>query len=227
MRALFQVLIAVSFIAVVSGQSVAVPPPSAASAKRPADILPDSLSRLPLVRRADMDENGKRVYDMVAGKDRTTPLLGPGAISFYSPRVAEPMHALNDYLRRESVIGNRFFELCALIAAREFDQQYEWSGHEPGALRVGLEQKVIDVVKYNKDVAGLSERDSTIIRLGRQLFREHKVDSALYAKTVELFGRQGTFEITAVMGDYAMAAIMLTGPDQHLPADRKELLPPR
>jgi len=47
----------------------------------------------------------------------------------------------------------------------------------------------------------------------------------LWAKTVEFFGRQGALEISTIMGDYAMAAVMLTAVDQHLPADRKPLLP--
>ena len=128
---------------------------------------------------------------------------------------------------RTTVVGNRFFELSALIAAREFDQQYRWSGHEPAALRAGLEQAVIDVVKLNKGVDGLSEKDATVIRLGRALFRDHKVSPDLWAKTVSLFGRQGAVEITAIMGDYAMAAVMLTAADQQLPPERKPLLPPR
>ena len=129
-----------------------------------------------------------------------------------------------------SICGRRspaaaYFELSALLAAREFDQQYEWSGHEPAALRAGLEQSVIDVVKFNKDVAGLPEKDATVIRLGRALFRDHKVSSELWAKTVELFGRQGAVEIVATMGDYVMAGFMLTAVDQQLPADRKPMLP--
>jgi len=52
------------------------------------------------------------------------------------------------------------------------------------ALRAGLEQAVIDVVKLNKDVDGLSEKDATVIRLGRALFRDHKVSPDLWAKTV-------------------------------------------
>jgi len=192
----------------------------------PADVLPDSLSRLPLVKRADLDENGKRVYDKVGGANRTTPLIGPAGISLYSPKAAEPIHELNQYLRT-SVIGSRYFELCALVAAREFDQQYEWTGHETAALRAGVEPSLIDVIKYNKDVTGLAEKDSTVIRVGRALFRDHKVSPALFAKTVELFGRQGALEISAIMGDYAMAAVILTMADQHLPADRKPLLPAR
>jgi hypothetical protein len=51
------------------------------------------------------------------------------------------------------------------------------------------------------------------------------VSPALWAKTVELFGRQGAVEITAIMGDYAMAAVMLTAVDQQLPPGREALLP--
>ena len=191
----------------------------------PPDILPDSLARLPQVHRADLDENGKRVYDVVAGANRPTPPLGPTGLSLHSPKFAEPMHAINQYLRNESTIGRRYFELSALIAAREFNQQYEWSGHEPGALRIGLEQSVIDVVKFNKDVAGLPEKDATVIRMGREVFRQHHVSPAVFAQAVQLFGKQGALEIAATMGDYAMAAIILTAADQQLPPDRPPLLP--
>jgi hypothetical protein len=75
---------------------------------------------------------------------------------------------------RTTVVGSRFFELSALIAAREFDQQYEWSGHEPAALRAGLEQAVIDVVKHDRDVSGLSEKDATVIAADQQLPPERK-----------------------------------------------------
>jgi 4-carboxymuconolactone decarboxylase len=197
-------------------------------AQRPADIHPQSLSRLAPIQRASLDEDGRRIWDFVSGAaaGRSMPATGPAPVSMYSPKVAEPMHMLNQYLRT-SRIGSRYFELSALIAAREFDQQYEWSGHEPAALRAGLEQPVIDIVKFNKPIAGVSEKDATVIRLGRALFRDHRVSPELWAKTVELFGPQGAFEITAVMGDYAMAAVMLTAVDQQLPPDRKPLLPPR
>lgn len=189
----------------------------------PPDIHPESLSRLPPVQRDALDEAGKAVFDRVAGA-RGLPRTGPGAVTMHSPGIAGPIQDLNQYLRK-TVAGSRYFELSALIAAREFDQQYEWSGHEPAALRAGLEQSVIDVVKFNRDVAGVSEKDATVIRLGRAIFRDHKVSSELWAKTVEFFGRQGAVEIVATMADYAMAGFILTAVDQRLPADRKPMLP--
>lgn len=195
----------------------------AAQSRMPSDIQPRSLSRLPPLQRSELTDEGKRVWDVIAG-ERGMPPTGPAANSMYSPKVAEPIHVLNQYLRT-TVVGSRYFELSALIAAREFDQQYEWSGHEPAALRAGVEQSLIDVIKFNRELTGLSEKDATVIRLGRALFREHKVSSELWAKTVGLFGPQGAVEIVVTMGDYTMAGLLLTAVDQQIPQDRKALLP--
>jgi 4-carboxymuconolactone decarboxylase len=189
----------------------------------PADIDPESYSRLPLIKRNQLDANGQRVFDLVNGKD-APPRLGPPAASMHSLGLAEPMDALNQNLRK-TVVGPHFFELCTLIAARDHDQQYEWSAHEPAAQRAGVDQAVIDAVKYNRDVTGLPEKDATVILFGRALLREHKASPQLYGKVVELFGRQGMIEIAGTIGDYVMTAIILNAVDQQLPPTRKALLP--
>jgi len=118
-------------------------------------------------------------------------------------------------------------ELAILVAAREGDSQYIWSAHEPAALKAGVAQPVIDAVKYGKDVSAAGEKETVVVRLGRQILREHKLDSATFAKAVDLFGKQGTVELVILMGDYTLNAMLLDALDQHLPADRKPLLPPR
>ena len=208
-------LVVILSIAAVTGQS-----------QLPPDIHPESLSRLPPVQRADLDEDGKRIWDALAGAAKTIPRTGPSAVTMHSPRAAQPIYALNQVLRK-TVAGSRYFELAALVAAREFDQQYEWSAHEPAGLKAGLEQSVIDVVKYNRELAGVPDKDATVIRLGRALFRDHKVSSELWAKMEQHFGRQGAVEVTTIMADYAMAGFILTAVDQQLPPERKPLLPVR
>jgi 4-carboxymuconolactone decarboxylase len=222
MRILTSILLLMALVATTSGQSTKG---SAAAVK----IYPDSLNRLPVVHREQMDENGKRVYDINAGgAGKIAQPTGPSAIALYSPGVAEPLRRLNDYLRREgSVLGKQVTEVAILVAAREFDQQYVWSSHEPTALQVGVGQPAIDAIKYGKDVSGLGEKETVVIRLGRQLFREHKLNADVYAKAIELFGKQGTVELVTLMGDYALNALLLDAWDQHLPTDRKPLLPPR
>jgi 4-carboxymuconolactone decarboxylase len=196
---------------------------AAQSAKLPADVDPHSYSRLPLVPRDQLDANGQRVHDLLNGKDQATPRIGPTAAVLYSPEVAEPFEKLNG-AERKTVAGSRYFEICTLIASREFDQQYVWSAHELTAQRAGVEQHVIDAIKFNRGVEDLADKDAAVIRFGRDLFRQHKVSSALYAKVVELFGRQGMLELTVILGDYAMTSLVLNAVDQQLPPGRKALL---
>ncbi|HJT88094.1 MAG TPA: hypothetical protein VJ732_09565, partial [Bryobacteraceae bacterium] len=179
----------------------------------PRDIDPVTLSRLPPVTAADLDPEGQR---LLAARPNFKPAPGPGHITVYSPRELD----LGIPSGVKSPVGPRYFQLAALIAARESDQQYEWSSHEPAGRRQGLEQAVIDVVKYNRDVAGLSEKDATVITFGRALFREHRISSELWAKMVGYFGRQRTVQLIMIMGDYYRVALMLNAVDQHLPPDR-------
>ena len=48
-----------------------------------------------------------------------------------------------------------------------------------------------------------------MIRLGRAIFRDHKVSPEIWAQMEKLFGRQGAVELTMVMADYAMAGFIL------------------
>ncbi|MBV9507449.1 MAG: hypothetical protein JO323_20845 [Acidobacteriia bacterium] len=184
----------------------------------PRDIHPVTLSRLPPVTPADLDEEGQR---LLAARTNFTAGPGPNHVTIYSPRELD----LGIPSGEKSPVGPRLFQLAVLITAREIDQQYEWSAHEPAGRRQGLEQAVIDVVKYNRDVAALSDKDATLITFGRALFREHRVSSELWAKMVSLFGRQRTVQLMMIMGDYFRVGFMLNAVDQHLPPQRQALLP--
>ena len=196
-----------------------------AERKLPTDIDAKSYSRAPLILKDSLDAEGKRVFEAINGKEGNAPRLGPPASSLYSLAVAEPYDRVNQLLRK-TVAGPGYFEICTLIAAREFDQQYEWTAHEPAAKRAGVDQKVIDTIKFNRSLDALPEKDRTLIQFGRQLLRKHHIDSALYKKMLEQFGQQGTIEMTLSIGDYVMTALLLNAVDQQLPPDRLPALLP-
>ena len=195
--------------------------PFAAPAQQalPPDINPVTLSRLPPVSADDLDEEG-RAY--LAERPNFAAGPGPAHITVYSPRGRN----LGISTGEGSPVGPRLFQLAVLITAREIDQQYEWSAHEPAGRRQGLEQSVIDVVKYDRDVAGLSDQDATLIRFGRAMLREHQVSSELWAAMVEQFGRQHTVDLMSIMGEYLKVGIMLNAVNQQQPPERPALLPP-
>ena len=200
---------------------------AASTMTRPKDIHPESLSRLPLPKREELDLQGKRIYDSVTDPKRQTlaGFQGPAGIWVHSPRLGEPIREFNRILRNEVALEPRLRELAILVTARELDNQFEWTTHEPVALKAGLDAKTLDIVKHRRAVSGVPERESAIIRFGREIFRDKKVRSETYADMVGAFGQQSVVDITALMANYALTAVMLTAFDQQLHAGRKPLLP--
>lgn len=197
---------------------ITLPVFAAAQDALPPDIHPVTLSRLPPVTPEDLDEEGRR---LLAERPNFRPGPGPTHVTIFSPSERN----LGIPMGTDSFVGARNFQLATLIVAREIDQQFEWTMHEPAGLEVGLEQEVIDVVKYDRDVEGLSPADATFITFGRELLRTHRVSSELWASMIEHFGKQGTVTLLTIMGEYLKVGIMLNAVDQQLPADREPLLP--
>jgi 4-carboxymuconolactone decarboxylase len=187
----------------VVGTAVAV-----GQAQFPKDVHPETGNRFPAVR---------------AGL--TPDAFGPGAIRQYSPPVAESMTAINDYLRHKSGLDDRLVELAILVTAREMDCVYVWTAHEPAAQKAGLQQEIIDTVKFRRPVTKLAEKDAVVVQLGREAIGKHKVGSETFARAEKQFGKQGLVNIVALMGDYAATTMLLNVADQHVRPRDTPLLP--
>jgi 4-carboxymuconolactone decarboxylase len=192
----------------------------------PTDIDPNSGMRLPLPRREDLDEAGKKAYDRATTPGATIAgLQGPSGVQLYSPRTSSHLTAINRYLRYEAGLTPRIREIAILVTAREMDSQFEWVAHEPEALKEGVPQNVVDVIKYRRGTVGLDSTDALVIELGRQIWRDHKVSSETFARAKALFGPAKLIDLVLLMGNYAGTAALLTAVDMQLHAGKKPLLP--
>jgi 4-carboxymuconolactone decarboxylase len=200
-------------------------PPKATSL--PADIDPQSRSRLPLVKRENLDEAGKAAYDAVVDpKSRLrAELIGPAGIWLNIPQLSPHIREINWYLRNRISLDTRLAELIILVTARENDGQTEWTAHEPAALKAGLDEKIIDIVKYRKPIVGVPAQEAAIIKLGREVLKDKKVSSETYAEAVKVFGQQTVIEIVMLMANYTMTSVILHAFDQQLRPDMTPLLP--
>jgi 4-carboxymuconolactone decarboxylase len=202
------------------------PSTSSNESNMPSDIDPQSGFRLPLLKREDLDEAGQRTYDRATTPGATiVGLQGPAGIQLYSSRTAPHLAAINRYLRFESGFTPRVREIAILTTAREMDSQFEWVAHEPEALKEGVEQSVIDIIKYRRSTAGLDPMDATVIELGRQIWRDHRVTSELFARAKAIFGPHKLIDLVLLMGNYAGTAALLTAVDMQLHQGKRPLLP--
>ncbi|HJU16120.1 MAG TPA: GAF domain-containing protein [Stellaceae bacterium] len=198
-----------------------------AKAGPPEDIDPRSGCRLPLPRREDLDEAGRRIYDLLADPKGGTlrGLRGPGGIQLHSPQLSRHARPLNHYLRHEAGLGGRVRELAILTTARECGSEFEWAAHEPEALAMGIPRAVVDAVRRRESLCGLDEADAIVIALGREIFGARKVAPQTFARALQQFGRRKLVDLVALMGNYAATAALLTAFDMQLDPGQKRPLP--
>src|SRR5215471_19777778 len=177
----------------------------------PKDVHPESLNRLPLITRDQLDAGGQKLYDTYTGPNSKSlaGLQGPAGIRLYSPRLAVLNEPVNTYLRYNIELPRPLAELAILVTAREFDSQFEWSAHEPAAIKEGLDPQIVDVVKNRKDTKGIDEKAGIIISIGRELFGKRNLSSPTFAEGVKAFGNKGMVELVSLMTNYASTAFFL------------------
>jgi 4-carboxymuconolactone decarboxylase len=177
----------------------------------PSDIDPDSACRLPIVKREDLDEAGKQVFDhhVAPGTDSLAGLKGPGGVRLHSPTLSALLRPVARYLRFETGFGNNLREVAILITARETNCRFEWAAHEPEGLKQGVSQETIDVIKYRKPTDGLPEEEAAIIDLAREAMGSDQVSGPTYERAFALFGAKGLVDLLGIMGNYMATATLL------------------
>jgi 4-carboxymuconolactone decarboxylase len=193
----------------------------------PDDVYPESGFRLPAPKREDMDDYGKQVFDeLLSGKTGAiTGIQGPIGVRLHDPHIAKLAHDLNHYLRFGTGIEASTRELAILVAAREMDSQFVWTAHEPAGLKAGLSEKTIDIIKYRKTSEGLPEEQAAVIELGRQMVGKKKVDPAVFARALKIFGNKKLLDLVSLISSYAATAMEFRAFDLHVRKDQKPLLP--
>jgi 4-carboxymuconolactone decarboxylase len=189
----------------------------------PDDILPDSRSRIPVVNpnaapagRGQAAGGGGQATGGLYRRTLAPPPTGPGSMGRFAAGLAS----------LEASVGRPLVDLAVLVTAREHDQQYEWTMGELAARKNGLAPAVIEVVRMRKPTAGLGEKEAVLIEFGRELFGDHHVSAATYARAKKVFGQQDLSDfVVNVMAPHARNAVLLTAVDQHLPAGQAPLLP--
>lgn len=186
------------------------------NAALPPDVDPESRGRLPVVSRDALSADGKAAYDRYMSPDSTSlaGIQGPGGLRLHEDADKDP-----------SLIDAGTRELIRLVIAREMDQQFEWTLHEPVALEAGVDPAIIDIIRYRRPLRGVPEKEAALIQAGREIFREHRVSAGTYARLGEHFGRGDLIEIANLMGGGVSSFILLFMFDVHLPHDREPLLP--
>ena len=194
----------------------------AQSASLPKDLDADSRARLSYLRRADVAEADQKLFDTMPGLGKDGVLRGPLAFAAYNLGAAKALFDLHNAAVGGSLNAHAR-ELAIMVACRETNYSLEWNGHEATALKNGVDAKLLGIVRTHASLSGIDEEDAVVIRLGRQMFTDKKVDAATFAKVVEIYGKRGAMDMVAVMNTYAVSGFYAIAVDERAPEGKLNL----
>ena len=173
------------------------------------------MSRLPYLRRDDLDDAGRAVWDgLESSRGRTVVnqdggLVGPFNAWVHAPMVGKQLSALGATLRFESSIERRLLELAIIVVAAHWKAEFEWWAHARMAREHGVADEVVDAIGRGGTPAFAADDEALVYEFARQLVAGGRVDDPTYARAGELLGDQGVVELVALCGYYTLVSFTL------------------
>ncbi|GAA3392903.1 hypothetical protein GCM10020369_56340 [Cryptosporangium minutisporangium] len=179
------------------------------------------MTRLPRFSPSELDDDQQRVYRAVTGGRRASgpqafplteddgTLRGPFNAMLLSPPVGGALQAIGEAVRYSSVLSDRARELAILAVAAYEDSAFERLAHEAVGRLAGLTDDELAAVRDGSDPASLTGVERVVLRTARALLRDRTLDDAGYEAAVQELGARGLFELTTLVGYYAMLALQL------------------
>lgn len=176
--------------------------------------------RFPDLKREQMTDAQKRVYDSIAGGPRGG-VRGPFGPLLRSPDLADRVQKLGEYLRYNTSLPARLNEFAILINARFWESKYEYYAHRPFAIKGGLAESIADDLAQNKRPANMKPDEELVYDFCTILHRKHFVDDALFKRAVATIGEQGVIDLVAVSGYYTLVSMVLNVAEIPVPPGEK------
>ena len=134
---------------------------------------------------------------------------GPFSALLRSPELMNRVQKVGEYLRFLCPLEKRLGEFAAIIAARHYNQQFEWWAHYRQAVEAGLKTDIADAVGEGRRPSGMAEDEEILYDFLTEALKNNGVCDTTYARGVKKFGEQGVVDILAVAGYYGLLALVM------------------
>jgi 4-carboxymuconolactone decarboxylase len=163
--------------------------------------------RYPALSPEQLTPEQKAYADSIAKPPRNANFRNPPyRVWIRSPKLAERAQAISDFVRWNTGQPARLTELAILITARHWSSPWIWRGHYRAAVKHGLDPKVAQDIAAGRRPEAMKEDETILYDFAMQLYRDHRVTDAMYAKAVAAFGEEGLINLVATMGYYDLVA---------------------
>lgn len=135
--------------------------------------------------------------------------VGPYVALMRSPAVCAKVEALGVHMRRASVFPEDLKELAICATARFHTQQFEWSVHVREAEAAGVPRAILNQIAAGRRPDGMNADQALIHDATMELLHTRRWSDETYAQMLARHGEQGVVELPALVGIYALLALVL------------------
>ncbi|HEX5497043.1 MAG TPA: carboxymuconolactone decarboxylase family protein [Mycobacteriales bacterium] len=174
------------------------------------------MSRLEKLRPEELDTAQRELYDALTGgprgaslADEQGRLVGPFNAMLLAPRLGNALQRLGGLIRYRGALSDRARELAILTVAARQRCGFEQRAHERIGAGVGLTDTELAALRTGAPLELADPEEAAVLAATRALVAGGDLDDAGYAAATAALGEQKLFELTTLVGYYALLATQM------------------
>lgn len=149
---------------------------------------------------------GPRAFALTDEQGR---LEGPFNAMLLSPATGTALQELGSAVRYRTAFSDREREIAILVVARHWDSGFERYAHEAVGRVAGLTEQELAALRAAEYDIFEAESERCVAESAHALAAAGDLDDAAHGRCRRLFGDEGLFELTTLVGYYATLALQL------------------
>jgi 4-carboxymuconolactone decarboxylase len=173
------------------------------------------VSRLPELRRDDLDPAGQDVWDKIVGTrgdqlvTGTGGLAGPFNAFVHAPDVGRRLTSLGAAVRFGTSIERRLTEVAIITVGSRWKAEFEWWAHARMARQHGVPDSVVDAIGRGEEPEFEDDDERAVYAVASELTRTGQLSQASYDAACALLGETGMVELVTLCGYYTLISFLL------------------
>lgn len=152
-------------------------------------------------------------------------MKGPFNVLLRHPELCDKVQALGAVVRFRNAIPDALKEMAIIMTGRHWTASYEFQAHRRMALEAGLAPAICDAIAEGRRPHTMSADETLIYDFCAELLATGQVDDGPYEKVKARWGEKGVVDLTATVGYYCVASLVLNVARHPLPEGAVALKP--
>jgi len=185
------------------------------------------MTRLPYLRRDQLDADGAAVWDALTASRGSAVvndqggLVGPFNAWLHAPDTGAILAELGAALRFRTTVDRRLLELAIITVGARWRAEFEWWAHARMAREHGVSDAVIDAAGRDEHPHFERDDERVVYATARRLVADGRLDAVTYDEARALLGDRGMVELVSLCGYYTLVSFTLNAFEVPLPSDAR------